>query len=533
MGITSIGDSVFYGFHDLTAVKLPSGLVSIGEKAFENCDGLTSVNVPDTVTSIGKIAFSCCNLTSVSLSKNLTAIGAGAFNGNSGLTSLIIPKSVVSIGEGAFTGKQNMLLFGEEGSYAQQYAKANNIIFNSVLIAEPVKYTVTVNGKSASLWAYNIDDGVYFKLRDVAMALSGTDKQFEVFWDAGSNQVELSTGNAYTQVGGELSAPTNLQIAAAQTSAGCYYIDALPVAGSIFTVNKNNYIKISDLSAMLKLVSSYDKKNHTAKINTVSDSSAAELTGKAIDNIALSNAGNTHSLNGDGSVVLSYNKGSSTICAPLKLNASGIFSAGMEESETGFYISEAKTAIAYGGDGKAVNVLISNDKGKTWNNYTVAGSNNMSGSKFITFDTVNDGWLTVNPGVAMGTSYNYIFATHDGGNTWTQIGNPNYIYSRVSTGMGFANNQIGFLCFRYDFADFEPAICWTQDGGLTWVKLRITLPKEFDAYNKTPLSPLFNGANGLFPIQLSNNDGYYATIYLTSSDYGKTWMYDKEYSQKN
>jgi len=398
--------------------------------------------------------------------------------------------------------------------------------------AEPVQYSVTVNGKSASLWAYNIDGGVYFKLRDVAMALSGTEKQFEVFWAGDSNVVDLSSGTAYTPVGGELSAPTNLQIAEAQPATDRFNIDGAPVEGLAYIVNDNNYVSISDIAATFKFTSSCDKENRTAKISTLPEPPKAELTGEVIDNIALSNADSSHSLNEDGTVAISYNKGSTAICAPLKLNTSGIFSAGMEESETGFFISEAKTAIAYGGDGKAVNVLISNDKGKTWNTYVVAGSNNMSGSKFVTFDTVNDGWLTVNPGVALGTSYNYIFATHDGGKTWTQIGNPNYIYSRVATGVGFANNQIGFLCFRYEFVDFEPAICWTQDGGYTWEKLYITLPTEFADYNKTPLSPLFNGANGLFPIQLSNESGYYATIYLTSSDYGKTWMYDKEYSQK-
>jgi hypothetical protein len=57
------------------------------------------------------------------------------------------------------------------------------------------------------------------------------------------------------------------------------------------------------------------------------------------------------------------------------------------------------------------------------------------------------------------------------------------------------------------------------------------LPAEFDEYySKTPLSPVFNGANGIFPIMLRANDGTTKTIYLTSSDYGKTWTYSEKFN---
>lgn len=35
----------------------------------------------------------------------------------------------------------------------------------------------------------------------------------------------------------------------------------------------------------------------------------------------------------------------------------------------------------------------------------------------------------------------------------------------ILTNFSFSSNKIGFLCFRSDFVDFEPAICWTEDGG--------------------------------------------------------------------
>ncbi|MEG0798795.1 MAG: WG repeat-containing protein, partial [Acidaminococcaceae bacterium] len=42
---------------------------------------------------------------------------------------------------------------------------------------------VTVNGKDVAFDAYNINGNNYFKLRDLAFALSGSEKQFDVGWD--------------------------------------------------------------------------------------------------------------------------------------------------------------------------------------------------------------------------------------------------------------------------------------------------------------------------------------------------------------
>ncbi|MGE5577315.1 MAG: WD40/YVTN/BNR-like repeat-containing protein [Syntrophothermus sp.] len=250
---------------------------------------------------------------------------------------------------------------------------------------------------------------------------------------------------------------------------------------------------------------------------------------EAINNIALLDAGNSYNLKG-GKLILSYNH-ETTAEAPLTLYPSGSNEgSGMKVDETGFYISKEITAIAYGGfNGEPVQVLISGDMGKTWNTYTVAEKAGGS-RKYVGFITKNDGWLVLCSFRGMGNEDHYIYKTADGGKTWTEVlGNANDTYARVLTGAGFANENIGFLSFRYESIDFQPAICRTQDGGLTWEKLFIILPKEFDEYSKTPLSPVFYGANGLYPILLSKDgaDNVLGTIYLTSKDYGKTWIFEK------
>ena len=51
---------------------------------------------------------------------------------------------------------------------------------------------------------YNIDGSNYFKLRDLAVLLSGTPAQFAVSWDAEANAVVLAPGLPYESIGGEL-----------------------------------------------------------------------------------------------------------------------------------------------------------------------------------------------------------------------------------------------------------------------------------------------------------------------------------------
>lgn len=243
-------------------------------------------------------------------------------------------------------------------------------------------------------------------------------------------------------------------------------------------------------------------------------------------------AGNSYSLDEEGYVIISYNNGESTVKAPLTLYTSGSnYESGMTVDETGFYISKEKTAITYGGfNDEPVKILISENMGESWNTYTV--TNEMRGStKYIGFTTNNDGWIVLSNFRGMGSEDHYIYKTSDGGKTWTEVaGNANDVYARVLTGAGFANNDIGFLSFRYE-TDFQPAIIMTQDGGLSWEELNIKLPESFNTYDKTPLSPVFEGANGLLPILLSKNgaSNILGTIYLSSDNYGKTWVYNKAY----
>ena len=104
-GVTSIGDSAFYGCVSLTSIVIPESVQSIGNYAFYGCTSLTSVTIPVGVTSIGYSAFErCTSLASVAIPENVQSIGDSAFYGCTSLTSVTISEGVTSIGYSAFYG---------------------------------------------------------------------------------------------------------------------------------------------------------------------------------------------------------------------------------------------------------------------------------------------------------------------------------------------------------------------------------------------------------------------------------------------
>ena len=243
--------------------------------------------------------------------------------------------------------------------------------------------------------------------------------------------------------------------------------------------------------------------------------------------------GCSYTLDENGNVILSYDNGKLTAKAPVTLQKSGSnYNLGPGVDEAGFLISKEITAIAYGGlnGTEPINILISDDMGQTWSSSSIKLDGIGVSGLNIGFTSENNGWLIVSNFHGMGSENHYFYKTEDGGNTWTAVdGNINDVYGRVLSGAGFATKDIGFLCFRYD-TDFQPAVLMTEDGGQRWVKVNIDMPKEFDEYNKQPLSPLFDDANGVLPIMLTNANGDVGPIYLVSNDYGKTWKYDKSFS---
>ena len=136
------------------------------------------------------------------------------------------------------------------------------------IAATPVQYTFFIDERNISVWGYEIRDNVYFKLRDLAATLSGTERQFDVSWDESRNTVLLTTGTDYTPSGSELSKPSDAVSALANSPATDFYIENKQIPIRAYIVNNAHYIILSDLAANLFFASSCDGESHTVVIDT-------------------------------------------------------------------------------------------------------------------------------------------------------------------------------------------------------------------------------------------------------------------------
>lgn len=269
-------------------------------------------------------------------------------------------------------------------------------------------------------------------------------------------------------------------------------------------------------------------------------SAGGHTAGAEIDNLTNLSAGNSYSLT-NGKFVISYGTENSSV-VPLAVDT--------DDETTYFedkavYISDEVTAVAYGGQYNAetgdvtpVHVLISSNQGQTWSTYPVMEPKTASyEAKFIGFTSGDDGWLLLAGDAAMGRQDNRIFQTADGGKTWSEIGNTDDVSAHVVTGAGFADENIGFVSFRYD-AENHPMVYRTEDKGKTWTKCALKIPDSFQSITAcaTALSPVFHGAKGILPVIFRNSsfdssgDPVDVTVWYETDDYGKTWTFNEKYN---
>lgn len=128
--------------------------------------------------------------------------------------------------------------------------------------------SVLVNGKSVSFEAYNIDGSNYFKLRDLAAAITATEKQFAVGWDSSKNAITLTTGQAYTSIGGELSPSGNVGEQSAALSPAALFLNGTQANLTAYNIGGYNYFKLRDVAAAINFGVGWDSKTSTITIDT-------------------------------------------------------------------------------------------------------------------------------------------------------------------------------------------------------------------------------------------------------------------------
>jgi len=137
--------------------------------------------------------------------------------------------------------------------------------------AKPTSAKVLVNGQEVEFTAYNINGNNYFKLRDIAMAVNGSEKQFEVTWDAENNAILLISGSAYTPVGGELEVASGLKPTIGKLTTSTIYKDGQEIYLTAYKIGGNNYFKLHDIAEAFNIGVAWDAQTKTISIDTASD----------------------------------------------------------------------------------------------------------------------------------------------------------------------------------------------------------------------------------------------------------------------
>lgn len=132
-GLKKLGASSFESCSNLTSVVLPVWINQLSTSTFQTCVNLKEVTFYAPLKNIPSYCFYyCTKLDNVTLPDTLVSIDSFAFAECKSLSEVYIPKSVTSIASNAFRNSPNVTIKGSYGSYAEEYAKANNIPFNGI-----------------------------------------------------------------------------------------------------------------------------------------------------------------------------------------------------------------------------------------------------------------------------------------------------------------------------------------------------------------------------------------------------------------
>lgn len=133
--------------------------------------------------------------------------------------------------------------------------------------AKPSPHAIYVDGTKANVAAYEINDNNYFKLRDIAAIVNGSEKQFEVSWNNDAQRIDLTSGKAYTIVGGELGAIGSAS-KQAETSTAVVYKDNTKMDYTGYNIDDNNYYKLRDVCKSFNIGIKWDGANQRVDILT-------------------------------------------------------------------------------------------------------------------------------------------------------------------------------------------------------------------------------------------------------------------------
>lgn len=142
-----------------------------------------------------------------------------------------------------------------------------NIVFAENIVATPTCSKVFVNGTETLFDSYTINGNNYFKLRDFAVVVKYTKKQFDVSWDGDKKAINLVSNKSYSSVGEEMAKGDGKSKTAVINKAPIYK-DGIETQLAAYTINSNNYFKLRDLAEVFDIGVDWDNVTKSIIIET-------------------------------------------------------------------------------------------------------------------------------------------------------------------------------------------------------------------------------------------------------------------------
>lgn len=124
--------------------------------------------------------------------------------------------------------------------------------------AEGRPQSLSLGGSTTRLYAYNIGGNNYFKLRDLAALLAGSEAEFSVGYDSATKAITLQRGGQYVPVGGEGELTEVPRIFQVQPSQATLYVNGVQQEMTAYNIEGNNYFKLRDLGQIMDFGVGYD-----------------------------------------------------------------------------------------------------------------------------------------------------------------------------------------------------------------------------------------------------------------------------------